>query len=198
MKREIYASDGKYMLFQISDEDRDSYVELHRQLNGESTLFLNPHCNDMMWEQVVEVNEDIVYSIYDNDGEYCGSIELQNYDSATPEIGIDLLENKRNKGIASEVVRLFAKRVYEERRVEYFLIRISSKNPHSRHVFEKMGVVFIGTTESPFDVIMRNCKNVLEEMNGNASSQDELEKDICKGSEKETIYEYKLIPELFL
>lgn len=198
MKREIYASDGKYMLFQISDEDRDSYVELHRQLNGESTLFLNPHCNDMMWEQVVEVNEDIVYSIYDNDGEYCGSIELQNYDSATPEIGIDLLENKRNKGIASEVVRLFAKRVYEERRVEYFLIRISSKNPHSRHVFEKMGVVFIGTTESPFDVIMRNCKNVLEEMNGNASSQDELEKDICKGSEKEIIYEYKLIPELFL
>ena len=198
MKREIYASDGKYMLFQISDEDRDRYVELHRQLNGESTLFLNPHCNDMMWEQVVEVNEDIVYSIYDNDGEYCGSIELQNYDSATPEIGIDLLENKRNKGIASEVVRLFAKRVYEERRVEYFLIRISSKNPHSRHVFEKMGVVFIGTTESPFDVIMRNCKNVLEEMNGNASSQDELEKDICKGSEKEIIYEYKLIPELFL
>ena len=198
MKREIYASDGKYMLFQISDEDRDRYVELHRQLNGESTLFLNPHCNDMMWEQVVEVNEDIVYSIYDNDGEYCGSIELQNYDSATPEIGIDLLENNRNKGIASEVVRLFAKRVYEERRVEYFLIRISSKNPHSRHVFEKMGVVFIGTTESPFDVIMRNCKNVLEEMNGNASSQDELEKDICKGSEKEIIYEYKLIPELFL
>lgn len=198
MKREIYASDGKYMLFQISDEDRDNYVELHIQLNGESTLFLNPHCKDMMWEQVVEVNEDIVYSIYDNDGEYCGSIELQNYDSATPEIGIDLLENKRNKGIASEVVRLFAKRVYEERRVEYFLIRISSKNPHSRHVFEKMGVIFIGTTESPFDVIMRNCKNVLEEMNGNASSQDELEKDICKDSEKEIIYEYKLIPELFL
>lgn len=198
MKREIYASDGKYMLFQISDDDRDSYVELHRQLNGESTLFLNPHCKDMMWEQVVDVNEDIVYSIYDNNGEYCGSIELQNYDSATPEIGIDLLENKRNKGIASEVVRLFAKRVYEERQVEYFLIRISSKNQHSRHVFEKMGVIFIGTTESPFDVIMRNCKNVLEEMNGNASTQDGLEKDICKDSEKEIIYEYKLIPELFL
>ncbi len=198
MKREIYASDGKYMLFQISDDDRDSYVELHRQLSGESTLFLNPHCKDMMWEQVVGVNEDIVYSIYDNNGEYFGSIELQNYDSDTPEIGIDLLEGKRNKGIAPEVVKLFARRTYAERKVEYFLIRISSKNKHSKHVFEKMGVVFIGTTESPFDVIMRNCKNVLEKMNSNASVQDEFEKYICIDSEKEVIYEYKLIPELFL
>ena len=48
MKREIYASDGKYMLFQISDDYYNNYVELYRQLNGESTLFLNPHCRDMM------------------------------------------------------------------------------------------------------------------------------------------------------
>lgn len=35
-------------------------------------------------------------------------------------------------------------------------------------------------------------------MNSNASVQDEFEKYICIDSEKEIIYEYKLIPELFL
>lgn len=39
MNREIYATDGEYTLLPISDEDRENYIELHRQLNGEHTLF---------------------------------------------------------------------------------------------------------------------------------------------------------------
>ncbi len=66
-------------------------------------------------------------------------VELQHSDSNTPEIGIDLLESKRNKGIAPKAVRLFAKKVCEIRMVDYFLIRISSNNLHSQHIFEKNG-----------------------------------------------------------
>lgn len=40
MNREIYATDGEYTLLPISDEDRENYIELHRQLNGKQTLFL--------------------------------------------------------------------------------------------------------------------------------------------------------------
>ena len=50
----------------------------------------------MMWEQVLE-GEDKVFSVFEINGGYCGSLELQNPDSDTPEIGIDLFENKRNK-----------------------------------------------------------------------------------------------------
>ncbi len=46
MNREIYATDGEYTLLPISDEDRENYIELHRQLNGKQTLFLNPYCKD--------------------------------------------------------------------------------------------------------------------------------------------------------
>lgn len=62
----------------------------------------------MMWEQVLE-GEDKVFSVFEINGDYCGSLELQNPDSDTPEIGIDLFENKRNKGIAPKVVKLLAK-----------------------------------------------------------------------------------------
>ena len=58
------------------------------------------------------------------DGDYCGSIELQQSDSNTPEIGIDLLESKRNQGIAPKAVRLFAKKICEIRKVDYFVICI--------------------------------------------------------------------------
>ena len=140
MNREIYVTDGEYTLLPISDEDRENYIELHRQLNGEQTLFLNPYCKDMMWEQVLE-GKDKVFSIFNCDGEYCGSTEIQRPESDIPEIGIDLLENKRNKGIAPKVVVMLAKRAYQDKPVEYYLIRISSRNPHSKHVFEKLGAV---------------------------------------------------------
>ncbi|MCM1235980.1 MAG: GNAT family N-acetyltransferase [Ruminococcus flavefaciens] len=139
-KREIFASDGEFVICMISDEDRKDYVELHRQLNGETSLYLNSLSKDLMWEQTLNHVESI-FSLFTADGEYCGSIELQYPDSDTPEIGIDLLENKRNRGIASKAVRLFAKRVCEEKEVNYFLIRISSANLHSQHVFEKMGLL---------------------------------------------------------
>ncbi len=120
-KRKIFAADGEFKICAIADEDRSDYVELHRQLNGEKSLYLNPLSKDMMWEQILS-NADSVFSLFTTNGDYCGSIELQQSDSNTPEIGIDLLESKRNQGIAPNAVRLFAKKVYEIRLVDYFFV----------------------------------------------------------------------------
>lgn len=38
----------------------------------------------------------------------------------TPEIGIDLMEDKRNKGIATKTIKLVAKRAYEDKKVNIF------------------------------------------------------------------------------
>lgn len=48
----------------------------------------------MMWEQILN-SADRVFSLFTVKGDYCGSIELQQPDSKTPEIGIDLMESKR-------------------------------------------------------------------------------------------------------
>jgi len=195
--REVYATDGNYIILHINEDDRENYVELHRQVNGEETLFLNPVCKDIMWEHVLE-GKDKVFSIFDGEGDYFGSMEIQNPDSNTPELGIDLLENKRNKGIAVKAIKLLAKRFYEDKKVDYFLIRISSKNSHSRHVFEKMGVIPIGIEESAFKTFMRDFKEVVGD--DISEVQDILKKyiDGNEHEEEEIIYRYKLIPELFL
>lgn len=84
-KREIFAADSEFKICTISDEDRNDYVELHRQLNGERSLYLNPITKDMMWEQILN-NADSVFSLFTANENYCGSIELQCLDSHTPEI----------------------------------------------------------------------------------------------------------------
>ena len=48
LNRQVYVSDNEFIICPIVDEDRDNYVELHRQISGEHTLFLNEHCKDMM------------------------------------------------------------------------------------------------------------------------------------------------------
>lgn len=192
-QREIYVTDGGYIVYPIANEDREHYVKLHRQLNGESTLFMNPICKDMMWESVL-AGTDKVFSVYDADGDYCGSIELQHPESNTPELGVDLMEEKRNKGIAAKVIKLVAKRAYEDGKVEYFLIRVSSKNSHSKHVVEKMGVIPLKTVKKTFKSFIKEfmveMDNVGEQIEGLFDSKDDLEEEI--------IYEYKYTPELFL
>ncbi|MCM1190016.1 MAG: hypothetical protein NC541_12055, partial [bacterium] len=47
-EREIFATDGELIICTLSDEDRKDYVELHRQLNGETSLYLNPRSKDMI------------------------------------------------------------------------------------------------------------------------------------------------------
>lgn len=192
-ERKIFASDEEFIICNISEADRSDYVELHRQLNGEASLYLNPISKDMMWEQLLD-NADSVFSLFTRNGDYCGSIELQQPNSNTPEIGIDLLEEKRNQGIAPKAVRLFARRVYEIRKVDYFLIRISSNNHHSKHVFEKMGAVKIGEEETDFSRFVEKFRKTAEE-----DGQD-LEKfrHLFEESDDEAVYCYSLEPNTFL
>ncbi len=49
-KRKIFALDGEFTICAIANKDRSEYEELHRQLNGEKSLYLNSLSKDMMWE----------------------------------------------------------------------------------------------------------------------------------------------------
>ncbi len=191
--RKIFVSDEDFIICNISDADRSDYVELHRQLNGESSLYLNPISKDMMWEQIFN-NADSVYSLFTRIGDYCGSIELQQPDSNIPEIGIDLLNNKRNQGIAPKAVRLFARKLYETRKIDYFLIRISPNNQHSKHVFEKMGAVRIGEEETEFSKFVERFRKTMDK------DGQGLEKfrHLFGESDDEAVYRYSLNPNTFL
>lgn len=188
--REIYATDGKYYLYVISEDDRTNYVELQRQVKGPDTFFLNPLCKDMMWEIILK-SDFKIFSVYDREDFYCGSLEVQNIDSRTPELGIDLLESRRNQGIAATVIRLLCKKIYDSKKMDYFLIRIASGNRHSKYVFEKMGAIFL---ENEGSTVERFKEFVCETF-----GDQNLEKwaELYTAHEKdETVLRYKLLPEV--
>lgn len=194
MEREIYTTDGEYAICPIIEQDHNKYVELCRQINGDGTFYINSYYQDIMWEQTLK-GETKIFSIFDGNKQYCGSIELKKPTSKTPEIGIDLMKNMRNQGIASRIVKMFAKRTYEKQEVEYFLIRISSRNSHSKHVFEKLGAILIGEEDSLFMSIIKDFKKVVGEKEFSAI-QERLGE--TKDTEEEIIYRYKFPPDLFL
>lgn len=197
MSREPYATSDGYILYPLSDVDRDNHVELQRQINGDGTLFLVPGIKDMMWDTLLsDTNTTKLYSIFENNGDYCGCIELQQYHTDTPEIGLNLIETKRNQGIAAKVVKSLVQTVCSERDIEYFLIRIMSNNPHSRYVFEKMGAVPIGEEEHPYVVLMNRLKTTLAQDTVN-EIQGAIKDLMVDNDEEEFVYRYKLMPDVF-
>lgn len=168
--REVFIEDEFYRICPMIDEDRELYVELQRQIIGEHTLFLNSAVKDKMWETTLNSDDSQEFSIFDVDNNYCGNLCLQNKKSKTPEIGIDLCEDCRNKGIAPRVIKMFARQYFLKNEIDYFVIRIASNNSHSQHVFEKLGVIPEEKEKTPFEVLMERFNDIAQK-NGDDLSQ---------------------------
>lgn len=168
--REVFIEDEIYRICPMIDEDRELYVELQRQIIGEHTLFLNSAVKDKMWETTLNSDDSQEFSIFDVDNNYCGNLCLQNKKSKTPEIGIDLREDCRNIGIAPRVIKMFARQYFLKNEIDYFVIRIASNNSHSKHVFEKLGVIPEEKEKTPFEVLMERFNDIAQK-NGDDLSQ---------------------------
>lgn len=161
MERVTFVSDDNYKIYPISEENRVWYMELFN--SGLSGKKLNQKIltdNDI-WNHAV-YSETKNYSIYNKNEQYCGNLELQKPTTDTPEIGIELLENFRNKGIAQAVVPMFLKAVYDQQNVQYFVIRIRSSNACSIHVFEKLGAELDCKEESALLMLLNKYEEIRE------------------------------------
>jgi hypothetical protein len=72
--RDIFATDGEYYISPILECDRDNYTELHRQINGEGSLYLNPVSKDILKQYGnlvggVEKGEELFKQFFDEDSE---------------------------------------------------------------------------------------------------------------------------------
>lgn len=190
MEHEIFFAGEGYILRHISDADRADYGELLRQTDGTESL-----PSEEKWNKIVKGVADRYFSIFDEHGEYCGCIELQNCISKTPEIGLTLLESKRNQGIAAKVVKLLVQKACSEQEIEYFVVKIKAENSHSRHVFEKMGAVKIGEEEyalTKLHGLLNDHELKLVRKALDLAKASGAEEELTKA-----VYLYKLSPGLF-
>lgn len=87
------------------------------------------------------------------------------------------------------------RKIYEERQVDYYVLRVSSKNLHSKHVIEKLGAV----PDDSENLFLKRVIAAFQDVLGEKSYQkarEEAEKLLTDDEEK--IYQYKYLPESFL
>ncbi|MGN0649286.1 MAG: GNAT family N-acetyltransferase [Oscillospiraceae bacterium] len=195
MEREIYAAGEGYILSPMTAADREDYEELQQQTYGEDSDCHTPEQKDKMWDKILKSKANRNFSIFDEHGDYCGCIELMNFQSTTPEIGLTISESKRNQGIAAKVVKLLVQKACSEQEIEYFEVKIKAENSHSRHVFEKLGAVKIGEEEYALAMLRRflNERELeLVRMAMNTAKEEAADTELTKA-----MYQYKLSPKVF-
>lgn len=79
------------------------------------------------------------------------------------------------------------------KKVDYFLIRVSSNNAHSKHVVEKMGAVRIGEEETDFSRFVQRFGNKAKEKRFNLEEYRYLFEE----NDDEVLYRYRLNPNIF-
>lgn len=190
--RKIFVSDESYYLCKLIEADKEDYMKLCRDVNTIPNFYDSQMNCDIMWKIAMESKE---FSIFNRLGNYCGNIMLKYPKSEHPEIGIDIVDKYRNQGIASRVIKMFARKNYEERPVEYYVLRVSSKNLHSKHVIEKLGAVPDDSENLFFQRVMCAFRDMFEE-EIYKKTKEKIERMLYEDDEK--IYQYRYLPDSFL
>lgn len=195
-----FATDGKFILIELCETDKENYYRLLEQTNEIPGFYDRSEHYELMWKVAMDSGE-INYSIYNNLEEYCGNILIRNPKSITPEIGIDLLSDKRNQGIAAACIKLLARSIHKERSdVDYFILRVSSNNLHSKHMIEKLGAIYVGEEDTLYKRFLKYIvKERIEECN-NPERKNKLDALLSQMGDEddEVVYRYKLMPSVYL
>lgn len=181
MERITYATDGDLTLYPLSDDDRDNYFRLKLQVTDNPILYTNEELAEIMWHSAFDLS-DSNFAVYKG-SEYCGNIVLQNDGSDMPEIGIELLEDKRGQGIGAKAVRLFAEQYHTDNNISCFLMRTHEKNIRCRRMLEKLNVVSINAEIDNNDELIAGFEKAV-------SSADEFAYPQYKPRCVENMYEY--------
>ncbi len=94
-----------------------------------------------------------------------------------------------------ESKKMLAKRAYCDRQVDYYILRVSSQNQHSKHVIEKLGGVLDNSEDLFFNRLLCALKDRFE-----GESYEKLRKMVKEEllADEEEVYQYKYYPESFL
>lgn len=161
----VLVQNEKYILQKEREEDKQAYFELYKE---DSILFKRmPYdmFQDFFEKQWADRRKEknLYVSIFKKrDSVYLGNIVLQNIDSTTPELGIDVVKKHQRKGVAYDTLKMFVQWGGQTfNNMEYFLVRIYSDNSASLNLFQKLGVTKIGEEPSEYQVFLNHFKESL-------------------------------------
>ena len=93
------------------------------------------------WREMNEPGIFNVIMVLKETGGFCGRICMQNTAAPLPELGVAFLGSYRGMGLGPEAIRTFANWYGSVHGLSRLRVRISPENPHSLHVFSKLGAL---------------------------------------------------------
>ncbi len=157
---DTFAKDEEILIRKINETDKDMYFDLYT-----STSDLPLKALEFMREKVIEDaldGDDAYFSIIRaEDNQYLGNLKVYNLNEDVPEIGLDICEGYRNRGIGHKTLNLFFRTVQEKMDIHEFLIRAYSNNIASLKMISKLGVEEITEERNEFLKIMDKAAEIL-------------------------------------
>lgn len=138
----IFLKTQNHILRRILPEEKSFYEALAQT---ENLSFLQTCADALAWDELL-CEDHLTCSILQKDtGTFCGFCQLQWVFSSTPELGIDLLPEYHQKGLAMEVLPPFLRQAEKLLKNDYFYSKIKKNNIPSQKLAEKIGGICIGT-----------------------------------------------------
>ena len=154
-RRQVFVEDNKYKLLRYEEKDKDIYMKILYEIFDKNKEYLDSSFWEKSWIEILLDDNKLALKIIDIEkNTYVGEVSLLNIKSDYPEIGIHIMKEYRNKGIASRILPLFLDKIKSLVEVEYFLARIRTNNWISIKLFEKLGAVKIGEEGIEYSVLM--------------------------------------------
>ena len=161
-KGQVFVEDNKYKLLRYEETDKDIYMQILYEIFGKNKKYLDSSFWEKSWNEILMDDDKLALKIIDIEKNiYVGEVSLENIHSYCPEIGIHIMREYRNKGIASRVLTLFLDKIKSLVEVEYFLAKIRSNNMISIKLFEKLGAIKIGEEGIEYSALIKEMADKL-------------------------------------
>jgi len=140
----IFLTTEHYTLRRILPEEQRNYEILARK---EQLDFLRSSApaSALAWDELLSEDHLTCSILQKHTGGFCGFCQLQWIFSDIPELGIDLLPEYQQKGVALEVLPPFLAQAKTLLKNKYFYSKIKKNNIPSQKLAEKIGGIYIGT-----------------------------------------------------
>ena len=127
----------------VSENDK----ELFRDVAAAEYLFGKIYKVDpdigikVYWENMIEDETDINYSVFLKNGDLLGRVALQGVDENIPELAIVIVKKYQGQGYGAILLKQFLNWIHENMDYYRINVKIDSSNERSKGLFKKIGAI---------------------------------------------------------
>ncbi len=141
-EKEYYYQSEQFIIKKAKDDEKELYRKIAKADFQLKILYYfdEDTVTDIFWNNNIDNQDNIYFSVYLRDGEFLGCVGIQNYKSPLPELAITLIEEYQGKGFGSKLIKEWLNWIYKEFNYRKIQINIDADNIPSIKMFEKLNV----------------------------------------------------------